>query len=75
MTGTTIKAEVETCDVTNCTEDAVIAFNEFRVKPQGSTQEVDVGRVAFCGPHFHESRRTGRVELDWERILLAATSE
>lgn len=70
MPDVTMKASAEPCAWVNCrAADAVAAYNDVEVFPEGSSMRVKVGRVALCEEHMLIFTRERRLQIAWDRIL------
>ena len=65
------------CDWYGCDRDAYPKLElDFNVKPVGSPGvEAEVDNVRLCLEHWRIARRTGRLNLDWERVAAARAKE
>lgn len=62
------------CDWYGCERASSAARLFENLKPVQSPVPVDV-ELAFCAHHWREAARTGRVHIDWERILEARAKD
>lgn len=60
-----------TCEWTGCGFEADYAIRDVTVNRGGAL--LNVGDVNLCGGHKRRAQRLGRLELDWERVLKAAS--
>ncbi len=60
-----------TCQWAGCRFEADYVIRDLVVVRQGA--KIAVGDVDVCGGHKRRFERLGRIELDWERVLRAAS--
>lgn len=61
------------CQWHDCRNEAGYRINGANVKPPGGGSEVALGDVRLCPAHYEFCQRTGRLLLDWDRVLGAMT--
>lgn len=59
------------CQWEGCEHYASYVILDVEVKKGPGDLQTDVGDVALCRGHYLFARRTGRLNLSWERVLRA----